>query len=106
MAPALPLAREPGEIREPKFQRRQFRLPAQAWLGLKSRINDQGITPTVFLLTVYSQVLSYWSKSPRFTLNLTLFNRLPLHGQVDRLIGDFTSLTLLEADPIMMCSKP
>ena len=39
--------------------------------------------------------------SPRFTLNLTLFNRLPLHPQVDDMVGDFTSLTLLavEATP-------
>ena len=33
--------------------------------------------------------------SPRFTLNLTLFNRLPLHPQVNELVGDFTSLELL-----------
>ncbi len=32
-----------------------------------------------------------WSKMPRFTLNLTLFNRLPLHPQVNALVGDFTS---------------
>src|SRR5450759_3750384 len=38
------------------------------------------------------------SKSPRFTLNLTLFNRLPLHPQVNDIIGDFTSLTLLTVD--------
>ncbi len=36
------------------------------------------------------------ARSPRFTLNLTLFNRLPLHPQVNALVGDFTSLILLE----------
>jgi non-ribosomal peptide synthetase component F len=45
--------------------------------------------------------LTVWSKSPRFTLNLTLFNRLALHPQVDEIIGDFTSLTLLEVDNAM-----
>jgi amino acid adenylation domain-containing protein/non-ribosomal peptide synthase protein (TIGR01720 family) len=39
-----------------------------------------------------------WSKSPKFTINLTLFNRLPLHEQVNDIIGDFTSLTLLAVD--------
>ena len=39
-----------------------------------------------------------WSKTPRFTINLTLFNRLPLHPQVNDIIGDFTSLTLLAVD--------
>ncbi|MCQ4856758.1 hypothetical protein NE471_27405, partial [Escherichia coli] len=28
----------------------------------------------------------------------TLFNRLPLHADINHLIGDFTALTLLEID--------
>ena len=43
-------------------------------------------------------MLAAWSKSPRFTLCLTLFQRLPLHPEVDRLVGDFTSLALLAVD--------
>ena len=43
-------------------------------------------------------MLSTWSKSPRFTLNLTLFNRLPFHPEVERILGDFTSIVLLEVD--------
>jgi non-ribosomal peptide synthetase component F len=31
-------------------------------------------------------------------LNLTLFNRLPIHEQINQLVGDFTSLILLEID--------
>ena len=50
------------------------------------------------LLAAFADVLKVWSKSPRFTLNLTLFNRLPLHPQVNDIVGDFTSLTLLEVD--------
>src|SRR5262249_30740034 len=33
-----------------------------------------------------------------FALNLTIFNRPPLHPQLNDLIGDFTSSVLLEAD--------
>lgn len=43
-------------------------------------------------------MLAIWSKNPRFTINLTLFNRLPLHPESNSIIGDFTSVNLLEID--------
>ncbi|HEX8108396.1 MAG TPA: amino acid adenylation domain-containing protein, partial [Kofleriaceae bacterium] len=50
------------------------------------------------LLAAFSEVLATWSKSSRFTLNVTLFNRLPLHPQVNDIVGDFTSVNLLAVD--------
>ncbi len=62
------------------------------------RAGKSGVTPSVLLLAAYSEVLALWAKNPRFTINLTLFNRLPLHRQVNDIIGDFTSVTMLEVD--------
>src|SRR6476619_2352347 len=56
------------------------------------------VSPTVLVLSVFGEVLGAWSKSPRFALNLTLFNRLPLHPEVDAIVGDFTSSLLLEIE--------
>ncbi|HEX8539779.1 MAG TPA: amino acid adenylation domain-containing protein, partial [Cystobacter sp.] len=39
-----------------------------------------------------------WAESPRFCINLTVFRRLPIHPEVNRLVGDFTSNILLEVD--------
>ncbi|STT45361.1 iron aquisition yersiniabactin synthesis enzyme (Irp2) [Klebsiella pneumoniae] len=50
------------------------------------------------MLTAYASVLQRWSASEHFCLNLTVLNRQPLHEQVDRLVGDFTSVSLLEVD--------
>ena len=50
------------------------------------------------LIAAFSDVLASWSRSGRFTINLTLFQRWPVHPQVDRLVGDFTSITLLEVE--------
>jgi len=36
-----------------------------------------------------------WSKRERFTLNITAYRRLPLHPQVNDVIGDFSSLILM-----------
>jgi amino acid adenylation domain-containing protein len=97
-SPELPLARDPGSIKQPRFNRRSFTLVTEVWQKLKSQATQNGLTPSGLLIAAYADVLSVWSKSPRFTINLTLFNRLPLHPQVNNIIGDFTSLTLLAVD--------
>ncbi|HEX3556708.1 MAG TPA: amino acid adenylation domain-containing protein [Thermoanaerobaculia bacterium] len=97
-APELPLARNPAALGRPRFVRHAGRLPRAAWSRLKERASRSGLTPSGVLLAAFSEVLAAWSKSPRFTINLTLFNRLPLHPQVNELVGDFTSLTLLAVD--------
>jgi amino acid adenylation domain-containing protein len=95
-APELPLAKDPGSISSPRFVRRSARLEANCWSRLKQRTARSGLTPSGLLLAVFSEFLKVWSKSPTFTINLTLFNRLPLHPQVNDFVGDSTSLTLLE----------
>jgi len=96
--PELPLAQNPSAIQNPEFVRRSGHLPAETWQSLKQFASKAGITPSVLLLTAFAEVLSVWSKTPRFTLTLTLFNRLPLHPQVNELVGDFTSINLLAVD--------
>ena len=97
-APDLPLACNPASLEKPRFTRRRAVLEPAAWQRLQQRAGAAGLTPTAVLLAAFSRALAGWSKSPRFSLNLTLFNRLPLHPQIDRLLGDFTSLVLLEVD--------
>jgi len=97
-APDLPLARHPGSLQGVRFGRHAARFGAAQWLRLKRRAAQAGITPAGILLAAYAEVLAVWSRMPRFTVNLTTFNRLPLHPQVDNVVGDFTSLTLLEVD--------
>ncbi|HSS52915.1 MAG TPA: amino acid adenylation domain-containing protein, partial [Thermoanaerobaculia bacterium] len=97
-APDLPLAMNPEAMGTPVFARHSGHLGAESWQRLKERAARGGLTPSGVLLAVFAEVLTVWSKSPRFTINLTLFNRLPLHPEVNELVGDFTSLTLLAVD--------
>jgi amino acid adenylation domain-containing protein/non-ribosomal peptide synthase protein (TIGR01720 family) len=96
--PELPLARSPASIPRPRFVRHQARLAEETWQRLRARAAAAGVTPSVALCTAYAAVLEAWSASPRFTLNLTLFDRRPDHPQIDALVGDFTSTLLLEID--------
>lgn len=96
--PDLPLASDPSRLSEQLFSRRRFTLDALRWQALKARGQTLQVSPTVLVLTVFSEILGAWSKDPRFALNLTLFNRLPLHADVDSLVGDFTSSLLLACE--------
>ena len=96
--PELPLARNPESVQKPWFKRRQDSLDRQLWEALRRRAAGYGLSENGILLAAYADVLTAWSKQPRFLVNLTLFNRLPMHPQVEGLIGDFTSTTLLEID--------
>ncbi|HYO13133.1 MAG TPA: amino acid adenylation domain-containing protein [Thermoanaerobaculia bacterium] len=97
-APELPLAKSPAAVVSPRFVRRRGRLDRAAWERLQARARQAGVTPSALLLAAWAEVLGAWSRSPRLTVNLTLFNRLPLHPEVDELVGDFTSLTLLAVE--------
>ncbi|HEY9404139.1 MAG TPA: amino acid adenylation domain-containing protein, partial [Pyrinomonadaceae bacterium] len=97
-APELPLTQNPASISQPRFARLQGRLEPDAWARLKATSSAAGLTSSGVLLAAFAEVLTAWSKSPRFTLNLTLFNRDAFHPQVNHIVGDFTSLNLLTVD--------
>ncbi len=94
-APELPLSQNPASLQQPRFRRRSSKLATEIWQQLKHRATQSGLTPSGMLLAAFAEILTLWSKSPRFTINLTLFHRLPLHPQVNDIIGDFTSVILL-----------
>ncbi|SIT38830.1 putative non-ribosomal peptide synthetase protein [Paraburkholderia ribeironis] len=98
-APDLPQRREMERAGHPHaFVRRSGRLGQARWETLKRQATATGLTPSVLLMAAFSEVLGCWTGKPHFTLNVTLFNRQPLHPEVNAIIGDFTSLTLLEID--------
>jgi amino acid adenylation domain-containing protein len=94
-APELPLGKRPSLVTHPRFVPHDAKLEPESWSRLKNRGARAGLTPSGILLAAFAEVLKVWSKSPRFTINLTLFNRLPLHPQVNEIVGDFTSLNML-----------
>lgn len=96
--PDLPLMAAPDSLEQTRFTRHRRYLDKPAWTKIKELAANAGLTASGVLLAAFAEVLAVWSRTPRFTINLTLFNRLPLHPGVGELVGDFTSLTLLEVD--------
>lgn len=97
-APELPLAMLPEAISQTRFRRYEATLTASKWEALKKRATQRGLTPSALLLSVFGEVLGSWSRGSRFSLNLTFFNRPRIHPQVAEIVGDFTSLLLVEID--------
>lgn len=95
-APDLPvLDREPAA----RFSRSAASLPPDEWRALRAAAGAHGITASVAILAAYAEVIARWCHSPRFTLNLTLQNRMSVHPHSDRIVGDFTGVELLAVEP-------
>lgn len=100
-APDLPLARAlplPAAPDAGAFRRRAITLDAAGTVRLREVAAGLGSTVNALMLGAYAETLGTWSRSRRFTLNLPVFRREPLHPQIDQVVGDFTSVTLLEVD--------
>ncbi|MEU6476624.1 amino acid adenylation domain-containing protein [Streptomyces sp. NPDC047017] len=97
-APALPLREGRKRGGPARFARHRLTLEPERWQELRRRAVSRGLTPSGAVLAAYAEVMGRWSGRDRFTLDLTLLNRLPLHPQVGSLVGDFTSVELLAVD--------
>ena len=97
-SPELPLGANLASVKRPRFVRRIRKISPEHWQKIRQQGFKMGLTPSVIILAAFGEVLAAWSKQPRFTLNITLFRRLSLHQDINRLVGDFTSLDLLAID--------
>lgn len=95
--PDVPLRRQDGPA---VFRRRQITVPAERYRRLQQLAAEHGLTPTAILLAVYTETLQAWGPE-HFSVVLTLFDRPAVEGDVggdvNELVGDFTTLLLHEA---------
>ncbi|MEZ5210545.1 amino acid adenylation domain-containing protein [Gordonia sp. (in: high G+C Gram-positive bacteria)] len=91
-APAVPPA---GPAR---VQRMNHWLPPAAKDSLLAAAREHGVTPAAALAAVFAATVGAWSATPRFLLNVPLFQRRRVHPEIDRVSGDFSSSVLLDID--------
>ena len=94
--PNLPLAVQPKEITRQCSKTLLHRVDKKMWHSITSLLKKSGVSDTLFLLHVFSEIIRIWSSSNHFVLCLTLFNRMPVDSTINNLLGVFTTLTLLE----------
>ncbi|EFC80206.1 amino acid adenylation domain protein [Parafrankia sp. EUN1f] len=105
--PAAEPARRPGLPRvadaagtrgRPSVARRHFVLPPASRDALRASAHSRGVTPAMAVATAFAEVLAGWSTESRFVLNVPMFDREPVHPDINQVVGDFTSSVLLEVD--------
>ncbi|MBF6209658.1 amino acid adenylation domain-containing protein [Nocardia puris] len=97
-APELPVLTSETATGGPRVDRRHHWLSPERAALLRERAHRAGLTTASVLATVFAETVGAWSRSDRFLLNLPVFDREPLHDEVDRLVGDFSSSVLLDVD--------
>lgn len=95
--PDLPLV-DGSEQAPPTFTRYGVHLRADRFAALRERAAAHDVTVSTAALAAFAEVIGRWSNEPRFSLNLTLFDRQPLHPSVPQLVGDFTAIMPHEVD--------
>ena len=94
-APVMPYSMPLGEVRTPHFVRKNAVLSRELTMKLNEKIKSYSTTASSVICTAYMRTLSEFGGSDDFSLNLTLYNRLPINKEVSKLLGDFTNVTLI-----------
>jgi len=94
--PEIPKLKYAHNIKNQRSQTQRTAINSNIWNALKSLAKKHEILPSAVVMAIFAEVLSHWSATQHYVLNLTLFNRLPLHPAVNEILGDFTSLNMLE----------
>lgn len=94
-APHLPLKNKLEDIKKPSFRRKQFLMSEEYTFSFFQKLKKYDLTPSAALCTAYMMSLSKYSENPDVTLNLTMFNRQPIHQDVQQVLGDFTNIALI-----------
>lgn len=98
-APELPLteASRRGET-SPATVRLHHAVSASEWKRLEDHAHRRGVTPAAAVAAAFAEAVGTHSATPRFLLTVPLFDREPVHPDVDRVVGDFTSSLLIDVD--------
>lgn len=95
-APELVSLQEILDIDKPGFERAEAVVAKADWERITRTCRNERVTPSAFLLANYARALAQWVGTTHFCVNVTLFDRDPGVPGIDDVIGDFTSLLLLE----------
>lgn len=77
-----------------QFTRRTWACSAADWSRFKNTVSNYGVTASSALLTAYTDVLRRWSSASEFCVSVTSLNRDQSITDVNRIIGDFTEVTI------------
>ncbi|MBN7773931.1 non-ribosomal peptide synthetase [Clostridium aminobutyricum] len=102
-SPGFPANVTNGENPTDLFHRRQLRINPKRWKLFCEKAVSAGLTPSIAVLYLYSQILSAWGGGRNFAVAVTVADRKRIHQDVPHIIGEFTKVLLL---PIEIREQP
>lgn len=79
---------------EPKFERVEYTFAIEETQKLYERIKKYGLTPAAAICMLFMKTICDTFALEEITLDITLFNRLPLDKEINDVIGEFTNIGL------------
>lgn len=79
---------------EPKFERVEHTFTIEETKKLYERITKYGLTPAAAICMLFMKTICDTFALKEITLDITLFNRLPLDKKINDVIGEFTNVGL------------
>lgn len=100
LPPTLPilLDRKPQVVEGRHFRHYGGRVNSQIWSTIQQVCSTLQITPTIMFCTLYSEILSHWSRNHHFLITVMHTKRWPVHPQANLVVGNFSQTVLLEID--------
>lgn len=97
-APEFSLRKKLTDVEKPEFVRMHAPWSLERWKSLEKIATAKGLTATTLLLTAFCEVLRRWNRHSSFSLNVSFFNRIDMHEEVEKIIGDFTDIMLFSVE--------
>ena len=93
MFPGPQLPMNNSSLSSASFDRRQLKGVLENWGALKERAGKLSVAPSIPLLTAYGEVFSAWLDHSPFSIVIPCWERLPVHSDIEEVVGDFTSMS-------------
>ncbi|MBE6034251.1 MAG: amino acid adenylation domain-containing protein [Clostridiales bacterium] len=94
--PQLPFTQSIEQCREYRLERKSAVINQEAWRRFKEIAVQHQVSPSTLLGAIYSLVLAKWSNQKELLVNITVFERMGFHPDVEKILGDFTKILPLE----------
>lgn len=75
-------------------KRYQYRFSKEKWNVLKEKAREYKVSTTVLMLTLFEQFLKESTQQREFSLLLTYYNRLPIHEDIEAMVGPLISTNI------------
>ena len=84
------------DTNEVMIKQYNYLMPKEKYSNITDEAKNNRLTVSNIILTAYAETLKYFSGSKKFCINLTMSDRPDIHPDINKIIGDFTIVDILE----------